>query len=112
MTTFVIRTDDERDLGFLMFAGHEGDWPPAGTNGCVFSGFPHDASLLDDPRGRFVMDNKGEEQKAELSYTDEEMTVRIALSTGWAFELRSNEEGNRWTAVRGNETIGGTGMFL
>lgn len=112
MTTFVIRTDDERDLGFLMFAGHDGDWPPAGANDCVFSGFPHDPALLDDPRGRLVMEAKGEEHSAEISYTDEEMTVRIPLPTGWTFDLRSNEAGNRWTAERAGERIEGTGMFL
>ena len=47
-----------------------------------------------------------------MSFTDEEMMVRIALSTGWAFDLRSNAEGNRWTATRGGESIEGTGTFL
>ena len=112
MTTFVIRTDDERDLGFLMFADHDGDWPPPGAHDCIFSGFPHDPDLIDDPRGRFVMDHKNEERSAEVSYADDEMTVRIGLPTGWTFELRSNADGNRWTAKRGETSVGGTGLFL
>lgn len=112
MTSFVIRTEDEEDLGFLLFASHEGEWPPAGANACIFSGSPNDPSLLDDPRGRFVMEHKGQEWIADVSYTDTEMTVEIDLRAGWAFRLRSDANGNSWTAVREGETIRGTGMFL
>ncbi|NGN45329.1 hypothetical protein G6N74_30250 [Mesorhizobium sp. CGMCC 1.15528] len=112
VTSFVIWTEDEEDLGFLGFARHDGEWPPAGENECVFSGFPHDPSLLDDPRGRFVMEHKGREWIADVNYTDTEMTVRINLDTGWAFELWSNDKGNNWKAVREDVTLTGTGMFL
>ncbi|MCC7253202.1 hypothetical protein [Hyphomicrobium sp.] len=112
MTSFVIRTEDEEDLGFLLFASHDGEWPPAGANECIFGGFPNDPSLLDDPRGRFVVDHKGQEWIADVSYTDAEMTVQINLRTGWTFHLRSNAEGNSWTAVRDGETLHGTGLFL
>lgn len=112
MTSFVIRTDDEEDLGFLLFANHEGEWPPVGANDCAFSGFPFDPALLDDPRARFVIDHRGEHCIADVSYTDTEMTVQIVLATGWTFNLRSNAEGNAWTAVREGETLQGTGMFL
>lgn len=70
MTNFVIRTEDERDLGFLMFAGHDGDWPPAGRNDCVFMGAPRDPALLDDPRAFFVAEHKGHEWAADVGYTD------------------------------------------
>lgn len=112
MTTFVIRTEDGRDLGFLMLADHDGDWPPAGRIDCVFSGFPYDPTLLDDPRGLLVMDNKGQEFSAEVSYSGNEMLLCIATATGWAFELRSDPDGNRWTATRDNMTIDGGGVFL
>lgn len=112
MTTFVIRTEDEDDVGFFMFAKHDGDWPPAGYNNCVFSGFAYDPSLLDDPHAIFVADHKGREWRAKVSYTDDEMTVLVAMDTGWTFTIRSNPEGNRWTAQREGETLLGAGMFL
>lgn len=112
MTSFVIWTEEEEDLGFLGFAHHEGDWPPAGKNDCIFSGFPHNPSLLDDPRSRFVMEHKGREWVADVNYTDTEMTIRIDLDTGWVFALRSDADGNAWTAVRDGVTLAGTGMFL
>lgn len=112
MTSFAIQTDEDEDLGFILFARHDGDWPPAGKNECIFNGFPYDAALLDDPRGRFVMEQKGQEWIADVSYSATEMLVRIDLSTGWVFELRSTESGNIWTAVRAGTTIRGTGQFL
>ncbi|MCY1406456.1 hypothetical protein D9M71_217230 [compost metagenome] len=95
-----------------MFAAHDGEWPPAGKNDCIFSGFPYAPSLLDDPRARFVMEHKGREWIADVDYTDTEMTVHINLNTGWAFELRSTESGNSWMAARDGEAIRGTGLFL
>lgn len=112
MATFVIRTEDEQDLGFLLFAGRDGEWPSSGSYDCVFTGFPHDTSLWKDPRGLFVMDHKGPEWDADVSYTETKITVRITLDSGWIFELHSNEAGNRWFAERDNETISGTGKFL
>lgn len=112
MTSFVIRTEDEEDLGFILFAAHDGEWPPAGENECIFNGAPYDPSLMDDPRGRFVMEQKGREWVAVVDYTDTEMTLRMNLNAGWVFELRSNGSGNNWTAVRDGETIRGTGLFL
>ncbi|HUG63438.1 MAG TPA: hypothetical protein VMP03_16445, partial [Methylomirabilota bacterium] len=112
VTNFVLRTEDEEDLGFLLFAKHDGEWPPAGENKCVFNGSPFALSLFDDPRSRFIMEHKGREWIADVHYTDMEMTVRINLSTGWTFELRSNEDGNIWTAVREDETICGVGLLL
>ncbi|WP_182087205.1 hypothetical protein [Aureimonas sp. ME7] len=112
MTSFVIRTRDEDDLGFLLFAAHEGEWPPAGTIDCVFTGSPHDPSLLDDPRGRFVVTHKDREYSAEIGYTPSEMRVRIDLGDGWLFEIASDEAGNAWTATRGTERLGGSGLFL
>lgn len=112
MTSFVIRTDNEDDLGFLLFADHEEDWPPSGENDCIFTGFPHDPALFDDPRGRFFLEHKHMEWVAEVSYTDAEMTVTIDLGTGWTFELKSNEAGNSWVANRGDERIRGTGEFV
>lgn len=112
MTSFVIRTEDEEDLGFLLFAAHDGQWPPSGENECVFNGFPYDPWLLDDPRARFVMEQKGQEWIAAVDYTDRDITVHFNLSAGWVFELCSNESGNSWTAARDGEAIHGTGMFL
>lgn len=112
MTSFVIRTEDEEDLGFLFFASHDGAWPPAGANACVFSGFANDPSLLDDPRARFVMEHKGQEWVADVRYTNTEMTVQIDLGAGRTFHLRSNAAGNSWTAVRDGEALRGTGVFL
>jgi hypothetical protein len=112
VTCFVIRTQDDDDIGFLLFAGHEGDWPPSGRIDCVFTGFPHDSTLGDDPHGRFVLAHKHMEWVAEVSYTEEEMTVIVDLSTGWTFELKSNEVGNNWRARHGDESICGTGEFL
>lgn len=112
MTSFAIWTDDGEDLGVLGFARHEGAWPPAGGHACVFMGFPHDPALLDDPRARFVMEQKGREWIAEVGYTETEMTARIDLETGWAFVLRSNADGNRWTATREGVTLAGSGLFL
>ncbi|NSZ87619.1 hypothetical protein G6L97_26185 (plasmid) [Agrobacterium tumefaciens] len=77
-----------------------------------FIGAPCDPSLLDDPRGRFVMEQKGREWVAVVDYTDTEMTLRMNLGAGWVFELRSNGSGNSWTAVRDGETIRGTGLLL
>lgn len=111
MTSFVIRTEDEDDLGFLLFAAHDGDWPPAGEIGCVFSGFPLDPALLDDPRGRLVMDHKGREWVAQVSYSDREMLIRLDLPDA-RFDLRSDADGNRWRAVRGGQTLVGTGTFI
>lgn len=112
MTTFVIRTYDGEDLGFILFANHEGDWPPAGENHCVFQGFPQDQAAGDDPHRRLVLDHKGREWTADIHYTDTEMTVRIALDSGWRMTIISNAEGNQWTAERDGETIDGTGEFL
>ncbi|WP_145640776.1 hypothetical protein [Neorhizobium alkalisoli] len=112
MTSFAIMTEDEEDLGFILFASHEGDWPPPGPNDCVFNGFPYDPSLLETPEARFVADHKGREWSADFTYTDEEMTVLIDMDTGWTFELKSNAGGNSWTARKGEETLSGTGQFL
>lgn len=112
MTTFAIWTDEEEDLGFILFAKHDGDWPPAGNNDCVFSGAPYDPALLDDPRARFVSDHKGKENVAMISYTDTEMLVRIDLDTGWVFEIRSDANGNKWFATQGGTKIEGSGLFL
>lgn len=111
MTSFVIRTEDEEDLGFLLFAAHEGDWPPPGEIGCLFNGFPLDPALLADPRGRLIMDHKGREWPAQVSYSDTEMRVRLDLPDGH-FELRSDAAGNRWNARRGGEAMAGRGEFL
>ncbi len=112
MTSFVIRTEDDEDLGFLLFVKQQGEWPPAGPNECVFSGTPYDSLLLNDPRGRFVTEHNGQEWIAAVNYTDTEITVLIDLDTGWTFELRSNEDGYRWMAQYEEETIGGKGMFF
>lgn len=112
MTTFVIRTEEEDDLGFFMFAKYEGDWPPPGSNFCVFNGFPWDPSLSDDPGATFVADHKGREWQAEVSYTDDEMAVLVAMDTGWTFLIKSNPDGNLWLAQRGDEKLSGTGMFM
>ena len=112
MTCFVIWTDDEEDLGFLMFSAHEGEWPPPGKTDCIFTGSPHDPSLMDDPRARFVTQHKGREWSAEVSYADTQMVVRIDLSAGWRFEILSNAAGNRWMAEREGEKLHGRGMFL
>lgn len=112
MTTFVIRTEEEQDLGFLLFARRDSDWPSAGSYDCIFTGFPRDTSLWEDARGLFVMDHKGREWEAEVSYAETERAVRTALDSGWVFELHSNEAGNYWIAERDNTTVSGTGEFL
>lgn len=109
---FVIRTENEDDLGFFLFAAHEGDWPPAGLNDCVFSGFPYDPALLNDPRANFIAGHKKRDWQAEVDYNDEEMTVLVAMDTGWTFAIKSNPAGNRWIAQRGDERLSGAGMFL
>ena len=112
MATFVIKTVGNQDLGFLLIASGEGDWPSAGWYDCIFTGFPADTSLWDDPRGLFVMDHKGQEWKADVSHADTQMTVRIAFDSGWTFELHSNHAGNRWFAEGDGNIIFGTGEFL
>ena len=112
MTTFIIRTEDEEDLGFILFAKHSGEWPPPGEIDCVFTGSPHAAALRDDPRGRFVAEHKGREWTADVSYTETQMTVRMALSTEWTFAIVSDESGNRWQATRKSEQLQGRGVFL
>ncbi len=112
MTTFVIMTDEEEDLGFILFAKHDGEWPPAGHNDCVFSGMPHNPALLEDPRGRFVADHKGQEHVALISYTETEMLVRIDVASGWVLEVRSDANGNEWSATKGDTKMTGTGLFL
>ncbi|WP_414831738.1 hypothetical protein [Afifella sp. YEN Y35] len=112
MTSFVIWTENEEDLGFLMFARHEGEWPPAGRHDCVFTGSPHDPKLLDDPRGLFVAEHKGREWTAEVDYTSEQMTVRIELDAGWVFQIFSSDSGNIWIAARGAERLEGSGLFI
>ncbi|MGI8397565.1 hypothetical protein ACRYWZ_14390 [Agrobacterium deltaense] len=112
MTNFVIRTDNGEDLGFLLFVECHGGWPPSGLNECVFTGFPRDPRLLDDPCWRFVMEHKEQEWIATVNYTDTEITALIDLGTGWTFELRSSEDGYNWTAQRKEEVLRGRGMFL
>lgn len=112
MTTFVIRTEDGQDLGFLLFARHEGDWPPAGRIDCVFTGFARDPGLEDDPRGSFVSAHKGREWTAEVTYTPTEMIVGIDLDTGWTFAIHGNEDGDTWTAEREAQRFEGPGLFL
>src|SRR5690606_14204560 len=81
MTTLVITTRDDQELGFVLFARHDGMWPPAGTNDCIITPFPaSDSSLLDDPAARFVAEHAGKEWVAEIGYGEDEMTVSIAFS--------------------------------
>lgn len=40
------------------------------------------------------------------------MNVRMDLGTGWTFEIVSNAAGNKWLAVRGQERLEGSGLFL
>ncbi|WP_152046413.1 hypothetical protein [Aureimonas psammosilenae] len=112
MTSFVIWTQNEEDLGFLMFAQHDGEWPPAGRHDCMFTGSPRDPQLLNDPRSLFVSQHKGREWMAEVTYTPTDMIVRIDLDTGWIFQIVSNASGNTWTAVRDVERLDGLGVFL
>ncbi len=113
MTTFVLRTEDDDDLGFLMFADHEGEWPPPGINDCTISGFAFDPDVLRSPRGEWVMDHKHEEYRAAVSYTETTMTVEFDTPDGWSFRLTSNEEdGSSWTLTRAGEVLEGTGEFI
>lgn len=112
MTTFVIRTREEDDLAFLLFANHDGDWPPAGRNNVMFTSLPFGAGLGDELPGAFVNAHKGQEWIADVGYAEDAMTVRIAFGSGWTFELVSGTNGNSWRAVRGSESIQGTGIFL
>lgn len=105
MTTFVIRTEDEEDLGFILFATHSGEWPPLGSIECVFMDAPRDAALLDDPRARLIAEHKGQEWTAEVSYTSAHMMVTIDLSTEWRLEVISDESGTRWQARQRNEHL-------
>jgi hypothetical protein len=113
MTTLVITTRDDQELGFVLFARHDGMWPPAGTNDCIITPFPaSDSSLLDDPAARFVAEHAGKEWVAEIGYGEDEMTVSIAFSTGWTFDLTSGAESTSWTAMRDGVTLEGAGFFL
>ena len=112
MTAFALRTEEEEVLGFLLFAKHEGDRPPAGPNDCVLAGGPVKPSLLSDPRASFIRDHKGSEWTAEVSYEGSETTVRIAFSTGWNFESRSHDGGGRWWAERAGKRLEGSGAFV
>ncbi len=112
MTTFVFRTDDGDHLGFLLFAKHEGDWPPPGTARCIITGCPFDADLFDDPRAVFILDHKHVEWQAQVSYTEDTFVLRIAMPTGWRLEIVSDPEGNRWMAERDGERVSGGGVFL
>lgn len=112
MTTFILRTEDEQDLGFVLFANHPGEWPPPGAINCVFMGLPQATALRDDPRGRFVAEHEKREWTADVNYANTQMMVRIALDTGWQLEIISEESDNRWQATRKSEQIQGLGMFI
>lgn len=112
MTSFVIMTDDDENLGFILFASHDGEWPPAGPNDVVFAGAPQNPALNSDPAALFVAERKGREHRAEISYSDTEMQLRIAFDDGFVFTLLSDEQGNSWTAVNNETKLQGTGLFL
>ena len=112
MTTFVIRNEDEEDLGFILFAKHSGEWPPPGSIDCVFMDAPRGAALLHDPGVRLIAEHKGREWTAEVIYTSTHMIVRIDLSTDWRFEVISDEISTRWQARQRNEHLQGLGMLL
>ncbi|MDG6094494.1 hypothetical protein LOC54_05095 [Acetobacter sp. AN02] len=112
MSSFIIRTEDGRDLGFLLFAGSKDRRPSSGKHDCIFMGIPFDASLLDDPGSHFITEHKGREWSADVSYAGTEMTAVISLDTGWTFHLLGHEEDARWTARHGGDVLEGTGLFL
>lgn len=112
MTAFVVRTEVDEDVGFLLFARHAGEWPPAGPIDCQFTGAPADAALLDGAHARFLEACKGREWTAVVAYADEAMTVEIDLGGCRRFALRSDVDGNTWSGRGEDGPLRGTGTFL
>jgi len=110
--SFHIKTDDGRQLGFVLFAKRDADWASAGFYDCILMGIPHDASLFDDPRGCFILDHRHQEQVAEVNYEGTEMITRITTESGWILQLRGDQTAGHWLAERGEERFSGHGNFL
>lgn len=103
MATIALLAAPGKLVGFLLLAGSGSLHDGAPERGCIFSGVPSAAELLDHELGSFVQENKNTEFQCRIARDGESFRVTVPVSGKTSVVLQVPSDGlGSWYIQRGS----------